>query len=102
MQILHEDKYVLIEHDAEHDVFKYYWKPENENLDLATYFEEGKIILEALLNCGATKVIHDGSDFVLSIPPEIQEKVSANLISKVNGIVEISELLVLKPSTIMD
>ncbi len=84
MVTIHENEYLIIKVDNAKSIYHYTWKPEGEDMDLSDYMREAALLLELFQKNPYENVIADGTSLKIIIPPDIQEKLNDNIITKLN------------------
>jgi hypothetical protein len=80
-----ENEYLTFEVDESKSVFLYTWKSKSGELSIDEFLIEAQKITEGILNSQCKNVIGNDIDFLVTIPPEIQEQMNEQLLNLFNN-----------------
>jgi len=85
MEKTFENDYLTFEIDQAKSIFVYTWKPTSGKLNMETFLVEAQKILEGVLESNCDFIIGNDTDFLVTISPEVQEQINAQMLSLLNN-----------------
>jgi hypothetical protein len=88
MEKVLESEYFILEQDKAQSIFIVTWKSSSENINPVDLPQHAGKIISTIIQGGFQYFIANDVEFKVPITPEIQDKLNANLVNKLNGVIK--------------
>ena len=86
METKYKDDYLEVKTDDDKSIVYWYWTPLSKDLSQEDFLHRAQKILEIILSNRYKYGIGDARDFKYPITPDLQEKMNAEMLTKLSGV----------------